>query len=116
MTEQCGCGCGSNYHEHHKEGCHCQSCEAKRQYHEHGMDGSCCCAEKFLMLADEAWKEVLKDKIKEKICAQKGEHIEKLAELIATTNGEKWKHKMSAMMKCDQYKDQLKEFFSSCDK
>lgn len=115
MTEQCGahthdCGC-------QQEGvCHCQSCGCSKHHHGHDEEGNCCCAEKLLMVADEAWKEVLKDKIKEKIIAKKGEHLDKLAELIAVTNGEKWKHKISARLKCDEYKDQLKEFFSSCDK
>lgn len=92
----CPCGCGYKVHTHsHEEGCHC--------------------SEKFLALADEAWKEVLKEKIKDKIRAKKGEHIEKLAEIIATANGDKWKNKISAKTKCNEFKDTLKEFFSSCD-
>lgn len=110
MTEQCG-----------KHSCECQkeeqhSCSCGQKHHPHDIEGSCCCAEKFLNLADEAWKEVLKEKIKAKILAKKGEHLEELAELIATINGEKWKHRISARLKCDEYKDKLKEFFSSCAK
>jgi len=97
-TCSCGCGCGCGSHHHH-----------------HDEEGGCHCAEKFLAIADEAWVEVLKDKIKSKILTHKGEHMEKLAEMIATANGEKWKNKISAKMKCNQFKDNLKEFFSSCD-
>lgn len=92
----CGCGCGTkHYHHDHEEGCHC--------------------AEKFLEIADEAWREVLKEKIKDKIISYKGEHMDKLAEMIAKANGEKWKHKISAKIKCNEFKDNLKGFFSSCD-
>lgn len=92
----CGCGCGSHHHHHEEhEGCHCM--------------------EKFFEIADEAWKEVLKDKIKAKILMHKGEHMEKLAEMIAKANGEKWKLKISAKMKGTEFKDNLKEFFSSCE-
>jgi hypothetical protein len=102
--------CCNNINESQK-GCSCEKHECSGG-HEH-KEG-CCCAEKFLAIADEAWREVLKDKIKAKILAKKGEHMEQLAELIATINSEKWKHKISARLKCDDYKEKLKEFFSSC--
>lgn len=113
MTEYCG----SNMHGHgHQEcscGCGC-GCGDKGHHH-HDSEKGCHCAEKFLELADEAWKEVLKEKIKAKIIAKKGEHIEKLAEIVAMANGEKWKHKISAKMKCNEFKDHLKEYFSQCE-
>ncbi len=94
----CGCGCDSHHHHHH-----------------HDHDGHCHCAEKFLEIADEAWKEVLKEKIKTKIIEHKGEHLDKLAEIIAKANGEKWKHKISAKTKCNDFKENLKDFLSSCE-
>lgn len=97
----CGCGCGC--------GCGCRS-------HHHHNDEDCCNgAEKFLELADEAWIEVLKEKIKTQILAHKGEHLDKLAELIAKANGERWKNKISAKTKGKDFRDDLKEFFSSCE-
>lgn len=116
MTEQCGCGSGMHEHQRGSScscgcGCGCGS----HAHHHHDDEGGCHCAEKFLEIADEAWAEVLKEKIKSKIIAKKGEHLEKLAELVAIANGEKWKHKISAKMKCGEFKDNLKEFFSSCD-
>ena len=98
----CGCGCGCGTHHHH---------------HHHGEEGGGChCTDKFLELADEAWAEVLKEKIKSQIIAHKSEHLDKLAELVAKANGEKWKYKISAKMKGSEFKDDLKDFFSSCDK
>lgn len=96
----CGCGCGSKGHGYH-------------HHHHEEEEGGCSCAEKFLQIADEAWTEVLKDKIKAKILAKKGDHIEKLAEIVAMANGEKWKHIISAKTKCHKFKDELKDFFTS---
>lgn len=104
---ECSCGCGS------ESGCKC-GC-GSHHHHHHDNENECHCAEKFLRIADDAWIEVLKDKIKEKIIAKKGDHIDKLAEMVATANGEKWKHVISAKTKCHKFKDNLKEFFSSCD-
>ena len=112
MTEQCG----SNMHGHHQEGsCSC-GCGCGKNFHVHGdSEGGCNCAEKFLQIADEAWKEVLKESIKAKIIAKKGEHIDKLAEMVAAANGEKWKNKISAKTHCNKFKDELKEYFSEHD-
>ena len=93
----CGCGCGKHEHDHHDHSDHCH------------------CAENFLAIADEAYKELLKEKIKEKMIAKKSEHIEKLAELITVANGQKWKHMIAAKTKSHEFKDSLKNFFSSCD-
>jgi len=108
--------CNSHIHEHQHEGsCSCGcGCGCGSKSH-HDEEGSCHCAEKFLEIADEAWREVLKEKIKAKILAKKGEHMEKLAEIIAVANGAKWKYKISAKTKIHEFKDNLKEFLSSCD-
>lgn len=112
MTEQCGCnvhghgttvpcpcGCGADISIYSSKGCNC-GC-------------GCSCSDKFLKLADEAWMEVLKEKIKCQIIAHKSEQMDKLAEVIAKANGEKWKHKIASKTKNNDYKDTLKEFFSS---
>ena len=106
MSEQCNsnnefsgngnCGCGS-------KDCGCST------------SGKCNCAEKFLELADAAWTELLKEKIKNKINSKKGEHMEKLAEIVAKANGDKWRTKLSSKTNAQEFKNTLKEFFSSCD-
>ena len=98
--EEC-CKCGESGQYHHDKVCH--NCHEKE----------CSCAEKFLKLADEAWMEVLKEKIKSEIEKKKGNEIENLAEIITKANGEKWRHKISIRTKCDEYKNDLKEYFSS---
>jgi hypothetical protein len=94
-----------------------------------GEQGQCCgkshqqnaekhsdCPKHFLELADKAWMELLKDKIKIEIENKKGAELEKLAEIIAKANGKKWKHKIAAEMECEDYKNTLKDFFTSSDK
>lgn len=106
MTEQC-----NSNNEFHKEG----SCGCGSDNCGCSTTGKCNCADKFLELADAAWTELLKEKIKHKINAKKGEHLEKLAEIVAKANGEKWKNKMSSKTNSQEFKNSLKEFFSSCD-
>lgn len=116
MTEQC------NMHGHHSEHCSCGcgcgcdcGCGCGSHHHHHNSTENCNCTENFLEIADEAWREVLKEKIKSKILTHKGEHMEKLAEMIAKANAEKWKNIISAKTNKNNFKDQLKEFLSSCD-
>lgn len=115
MTEQCGTNTYEHQHRACSCGCGCGCGCGCNTHHHNDMEGNCHCAEKLLDIADEAWREVLKEKIKAKIVAKKGEHIEKLAEIIAIANGEKWKHKISAKTKYNEFKDGLKEFLSSSD-
>ena len=110
MTEHCN----EHTHEHHEGGdCSCGCGHGNHGHHHHEEGGGCNCGEKFLQIADEAWREVLKEKIKAKILAHKGDHIEKLADIVAMANGEKWKHIISAKTKCHKFKDELKDFFTS---
>lgn len=92
--------------------CSC-GCQGKHHIHEH--DDHCHCADKFLTIADEAWVELLKEKIKEKILEHKGEKIEQLAEIIAKANGERWRNKIKSKTKCHEFKENLKKHFSSHD-
>ena len=100
----------------HKESCkcgeHCKCSDKVNHQHEHHEE-HCHCEEKFLKLADEAWMELLKEKIKAKVEKKQGENLEKLAEIVAEANAEKWKHKITIKMKCEDYKNTLKDFFTS---
>jgi hypothetical protein len=85
----CQCGC---HHHHHN--------------HQEGEF-----AHQLLALADEAWMEVLKEKIKEQVSATSGKHLDKLAKLVATSNQERWKRKLSAKTQHDEFHDRIDEFF-----
>lgn len=82
-------------------------------------DCTCNMPEKLLALADEAWNELLKEKIKEEISKSCGESMDKLAKLVAETNKAKWTHTIKGKVRCREYKDKLKALFtagaSSCD-
>lgn len=84
---------------------------------QHGGDSECCnMPEKLLCLADEAWKEVVKDKIKQEIEKNSGAKLDALAKLVAEANHKKWTHLIEGKQKCDQFKDQVKEAFLSLSK
>lgn len=93
--ETCGCGCGCGSH------------------HGHGNGDGCDCIDKFFELADEAWREVLLEKIKVQIITHKGDQMDKLAEMIAKANGAKWKSKLYGKSAKIKFKDELKEYFTS---
>lgn len=75
-------------------------------------DSCCDMPERLLALADEAWHELLKEKIKAEISKSCGDSMEKLAKLVTETNKAKWAHTIQGKVKCDEYKDKLKAFFS----
>lgn len=73
-----------------------------------------CCdfPEKLLDLADEAWLEVVKEKIKKEIEASCGEKLNKLAKLVAETNKTKWSAKIAGKQQCQEYKQNLLKLFT----
>ena len=100
--------------EHHEEYCksgeHHQCCDKmhKKSHEEH-----CCHSDKLLEFAGEAWKELLKEKIKANIEKEHGPHLDKLADMLAKANGDRWKHKIEAKMCYEEYQNTLKDFFKS---
>lgn len=75
-------------------------------------DSCCDMPEKLLALADEAWHELLKEKIKAEITKSCGDSMDRLAKLVTETNKAKWAHTIQGKVKCDEYKNKLKAFFS----
>lgn len=51
-------------------------------------------AAELLHLADDAWMELLKEKIKEQILKKNGKQLDKLAALVSNANHSRWQHKM----------------------
>jgi hypothetical protein len=106
-------------HDHcHKE----EDCSHAKRTHCCSCHGDCCChegqkecskdfAKHLLEMADEAWMEVLKDKIKEQILASSGAHLDRLAKLVAESNKSRWKQKMGSKKDCDDYRQRIADFF-----
>lgn len=111
------CGVSKETHSSHSCGhgeygeccgkCHCGS--------ECRCCGSECCQEgnftkELFRLADEAWMEVLKEKIKDRIRTG-DKQIEALAKIVAEANKTRWKDKIATKKVCDDFHDQIKNFF-----
>lgn len=108
------------HHHHHS---HCDICCAHGEQHAH--EGSCNhhhhhhahdhhgdFARELLEMADEAWMEVLKEKIKDHIRTTNGAHLDQLAKLVSESNHERWKHKMNVQKDVHSYQDKLSAFFN----
>lgn len=111
--------------------CHSNSCSAGHHHSHHSHHGDCSCdchqgcqcpchqghddnfAAILLQAADEAWLEVLKEKIKEEIQKQSGAQLNKLAKLVAEANHKRWQDKMCAKKSECSFEETLEEFFYS---
>lgn len=114
----------SHKHHHHDDSCHHgETCESA---HHESHECSCCChqhhhdheecgdfAKQLLDVADEAWMDLLKEKIKAKIEAHSAEHLNQLAQLVSETNHNRWQMILAKKKGCHDYKEKLKEFFGS---
>ena len=96
----------------------CSTCGAVCEAHDTAKENEeCNMPEKMICMADEAWCEVLKAKMKAEIEASCGEQLTQLAKLVTTTNGKRWQFKMQMKQGCEDFKKKLCEFFSSsCEK
>ena len=93
QSSKCSC-CGS---------CQCHGCQGKGKY-----------ADELLHLADEAWMELLKEKIKEEIRLNGGEQITNLARIVSTANHTRWKEKMQCKKDHEDFETQLKNAMCGC--
>lgn len=116
----------------HSKDCHSGTCRISKSNHDHDTccrhgeyaeyDSKCpCCgchhhahegdfAKELFKLADEAWMEVLKEKIKDRIRSD-DKQIDKLAKIVAEANKTRWKDKIATKKVCDDFHDQVKNFF-----
>lgn len=56
--------------------------------------------------------EVLYDKIKEQIITKHSDRLGELAQIVADSNSERWKHKLGLQKLNDDYKQKVAQFFS----
>jgi len=76
----------------------------------------CDMPEKLLCLADDAWREVVKEKIKQEIEKTSGAKLNALAKLVAEGNHRRWSYMIEGKQKCEEFKQQLKELLVSFSK
>lgn len=109
MSHQCNDQSCCHGHEKSHGGCQC-GCHNCTCCSHPGASSECHkLSEMLLHLADEAWMEVLKDKIKEDILAKSGDHLTQLARTTSEYNHKRWKDKMEAKKGCEDFDAQLKE-------
>lgn len=98
-SSKCGCGCGCT-------NSHCQ-CACHQQ---------CKYSDELLKLADDAWMELLKEKIKEDILQNAGDQLTRLAKLVSTANHARWKDKMQSKKDHEDFESQLKSVLCNQNK
>ena len=101
-------GCATSAHESHDHH-HCCCCEGTCTHHHHheGQDF----AHQLLEMADEAWMEVLKDKIKQQIVATYGKNLDKLAKIVSDSNRMRWKNKLGLNKNINEFKVKIAQHF-----
>lgn len=111
MSHECHHGsCSHEGHHFHEHGCcscsanHQCGCNCHRHHHKY--------SDELLDLADEAWMEVVKEKIKEEIRQHSGEHISKLAKLVAESNHSRWNHILSEKKNHEDFEKNLRNLVS----
>lgn len=111
MSEHC-------HHDHDDSCCH-------HDHHCHEEEASCCShdhhchhhhhhesfSEQLIHIADEAWMEVLKEKMKAQIVAQSGKHLDELAKLVTEENENRWHDKTKNTNNVHEFRDKISAFF-----
>lgn len=113
-----------HHHHHHSEeccgssqGCAPHECADKSCCHEHHKEGECDFAEILLDLADEAWMDLLREKIMKEIEASCGQKLNQLAKMVAETNNARWHAKIAKKKACADFRQNIKKFFEAdCSK
>lgn len=115
----CSCGssegsCHSHAHKNKGCGCSCHSCTCCSGHEQE--EG--CNPERLLAVADMAWLEVLKEKIKQNILAS-DHRIDAIAKIVGESNREYWQLEMAKAKIDEKYECKLSSIMdgscSSCD-
>jgi hypothetical protein len=103
---------------HGEDHCHEHADHSCCSHHSHHSHQDCChehqdFAHHLTEMADEAWMEVLKEKIKANIVKTHGSHLDELAAIVAQSNGERWKSKMTLEKTNKDFKEKVAAFFKT---
>lgn len=115
MSHTCGHGSCETNHEHHEHsslkgcGCSCHQCQCCSS--ENKCRSECDKGQKLLALADEAWMEVLKEKIKDHIRST-DKKIDELAKIVAEGNRDLWHQRMAKAKAKENYSEKLGQLFN----
>ena len=107
-------------HHNHCEDEH-DCCHGEVGGHQHDSSSHGCChhhhhegefAHELLDMADEAWMDLLREKIKAKIEASSGAQLDQLAALVSDANHTRWKHKLEKGNNFHEFKEKIDDFFN----
>ena len=95
------------------------SCEEKQCCSEESCSAESCCEEStgcemtdmMLKLADEAWSELMKEKMKAAFESERGEKMDAVAKAVVNASIGKWEYKMLGKAKCNEHKEKIKQAF-----
>jgi len=86
-----------------------QSCGDKKQ--DCGSDECCDMAKEMMNLANQAWAELMKEKMKKEFEKVNGERMNKIAAVGVAGCNDFWQHKMQAKAGCADFSEKLKQAF-----
>jgi hypothetical protein len=92
--------------------CHDHTCSTEHDHHHHHHHHEDFSTQ-LLSIADEAWMEILKEKIKDQIRSSNGKHLDDLAKMVAEYNETRWKNKMSAQHTIGDFRNKVSSFFGN---
>lgn len=105
----------SHCHDHQESAhCCCSSHKCCCHLKSECKEGECSdenFSKKLLQLADEAWMEVLKEKIKEQIKTSSNKNLDELAKLVSEANEMRWRNKMNSKNACHSFTEKIAKFF-----
>jgi hypothetical protein len=84
------------------------SCKPKQECNsEKKCSTGCEMTDKMLCLSNQAWAELMKEKMKAAYEKHKGEKMDKMADAVVKATIEKWEVKMKAKMQCHKTKEDI---------
>ncbi len=86
-------------------GCNEEKCETTPK------ETGCEMTDMMMCLADEAWKQLMIEKMKAEFEKARGEKMSRVAAASIEASIAKWEHKMAGKQKCQQAKESLKAAF-----
>ena len=93
------------------EECNKGSCEQESQSQCGSKGSGCEMTDMMMHLADQAWSQLMIEKMKAEFEKVRGEKMSKIAAASIEVSIDKWEHKMGGKMKCQEGKDKLKAAF-----
>jgi len=97
--------CSEGHHHDQSDACNCCchrqcdcGCHNKEKY-----------SDQLIELADEAWMEILKEKIKAEILKKSGDHLTQMAQLVNEANHRRWQDKIDERKNAENFEDKLSE-------